>query len=306
MKNMNKNEKYQFVFDSAKEFLDGIIAKHPDLNNDIMEKHLQQESKFDNIFDVRRRLVESLSNRNMMASVINFKKREKEIESILYQYDPQKILTAYKNPEELLEKFRTTFNLTNIQRKRNLWRQFSEGIISGSQFMSSFKDKNEFDSFVKSFTSNSDTRVDLPILLSKKIQGFGFALACDFLKELGYREYPKPDVHLIRIFYDLGLCKFEDQYEVYKSIIEMSEIVGEDAYTVDKIFWLISSGRFYLINIETGRNRDKFIETVKAKLGNVGELNKLKKKSLKNAKRLKKNLKYYWPSTTALLILITF
>ncbi|MCJ7508991.1 MAG: hypothetical protein MUO85_09750, partial [candidate division Zixibacteria bacterium] len=80
----------------------------------------------------------------------------------------------------------------------------------------------------------------------------------------GYRDYPKPDVHLIKIFYDLGLSESAEPYEVYKSIIEMAEAVREDAYTVDKIFWLISSGRFYLVNIDTGRNRDKFIRRVKA------------------------------------------
>ncbi|MFH1528657.1 MAG: hypothetical protein ABIG69_18780 [Bacteroidota bacterium] len=67
---MDKHNKYKFVFESAKKFLDEIIAKHPNLDSSILEKHLQQESKFDNILDAHRRLIESLSNRNMMASVI--------------------------------------------------------------------------------------------------------------------------------------------------------------------------------------------------------------------------------------------
>jgi len=46
----------------------------------------------------------------------------------------------------------------------------------------------------------------------------------------------------------------------------MTEIVEEDAYTVDRIFWLISSGNFYLVNINTGRNRDEFIKSVKLDL----------------------------------------
>jgi len=71
---------------------------------------------------------------------------------------------------------------------------------------------------------------------------------------------------LIKIFYSLELSPSTEPYEVYKSIVEMSEVVGEDAYTVDKIFWLVSSGRFYLVNIDTGRNRDKFIKSVKVDL----------------------------------------
>jgi thermostable 8-oxoguanine DNA glycosylase len=263
---MDKDNKYKFVFESAKKFLVDIIARHPDLNNSILEKHLEHESKFDNILDAHRRLIESLSNRNMMASVIGFSKKEKEMRSILFSYDPYKILTAYKNADELLEKFKSKFNLQNIQSRRSLWRKFSEGIISGSNFMVSFKDKDDFDSFIKTFARNKYTKAALPMLLSKEIRGFGFALACDFLKELGYRDYPKPDVHLIKIFHSLGLSSSAEPYEVYKSIIEMSEAVGEDAYTVDKIFWLIGSGRFYLVNIETGRNRDKFIKSIKTKL----------------------------------------
>lgn len=260
---MNINDKYKFVFESAEKFLDQIISENPSLNNSILKRHLESESKFDDIFDACHRLVESLSNRNMMTSVIGFTRKEKEMSSILFGYDPNEILDTYKNADELLEKFRNVFPLKNVQSKRSLWRIFSEGIISGCRFMASFKDKDDFDSFIKTFALNKYTKAALPMLLSKEIKGFGFALACDFLKELGYRDYPKPDVHLIKIFYDLGLSASPEPYEVYKSMVEMAEIVGKDAYTVDKIFWLISSGRFYLVNVEVGRNRDRFIKSIK-------------------------------------------
>ena len=138
--------------------------------------------------------------------------------------------------------------------------------MSGSKFLSSFSDERDFDNFVRTFSFNKFTKAALPMLLANEIDGLGFALACDFLKELGYRDYPKPDVHLIKIFYELGLCDSTNPYDIYKSIIEMSEIVGDDAYTVDKIFWLISSGNFYLVNIKTERNRDKFIDEMKNRL----------------------------------------
>jgi thermostable 8-oxoguanine DNA glycosylase len=202
----------------------------------------------------------------MMAQVIGFKKKEKELRSILFDYDSSKILANYSDAEALLKVFKDEFGLRSVHNKRSLWRKFSEGIISGSKFISSFKDKDDFDSFINNFARNKYTKAALPMLLSKEIKGFGFALACDFLKELGYRDYPKPDRHLIKIFYDLKLSDSTEPYEVYKSIIEMSETVGEDAYTVDKTFWLISSGRFYLVNIETGRQRERFIRNTKEKL----------------------------------------
>lgn len=259
-KRMNKNEKYEAVFKCAKQFLSDIITKYPELNQSILEKHLKHEARFDNIIDANKRLIESLSNRNMMASVINFKGKETQLRSILCDYDPQAIINKYPNANLLLDVFKKNFEIKNVQSKANLWRKFSEGIISGSKFMASFKDKEEFDNFIKTFVLNKYTKAALPMLLSKEIKGFGLALACDFIKELGYRDYPKPDVHLIKIFRDLGLAPSAEPYEIYKAIIEMSETVGEDAYTVDKIFWLISSGRFYLVNINTGRKRDEFIK----------------------------------------------
>ena len=266
-KNMDKHNKYKFVFESAKKFLRDIIDSH-NMDISILKAHMQHEQKFDDLLDANHRLIRSLTNRNMMDSVIGFDKKEKEMRPILFEYNSNKILTAYKNADELLEKFKSKFNLQNIQSKRSLWRKFSEGIISGSNFVASFRDKDDFDSFIKIFSLNKYTKAALPMLLSKEIKGFGFALACDFLKELGYRDYPKPDIMLIDIFYGLGLSKSKEQYDVYKSIVEMSEVVEEDAYTVDKIFWLIGSGKL-VGNKSIGRNRDKFIKSVEVKLKNL-------------------------------------
>ncbi len=262
---MNKNDRYKIVFESAKEFLHKIIDNN-NLDKSILEKYLQYKSEFDSIMEANHRLIRSLSNRNMMPSVIGFSKREKEMASILLGYDPNKILAAYNDVDDLLKVFKNKFNLKNLENKGNLWRIFSGGVISGSKFMSSFRDKDDLDSFIKNFARNKYTKAALPMLLSKEIKGFGFALACDFLKELGYRDYPKPDVHLIKIFYNLRLADSSEPYEVYKSIIEMVEVVGEDAYTVDQIFWLIGSGRFHLDDVKVGRNGDKFIKQTKAKL----------------------------------------
>ena len=76
-----------------------------------------------------------------MASAIGFNRREKEIKAILFDYNVHKILATYKNTDELLKEFKSKFNLPNIQSKRSLWRKFSEGIISGANFIASFKIK---------------------------------------------------------------------------------------------------------------------------------------------------------------------
>ncbi len=83
------------------------------------------------------------------------------------------------------------------------------------------------------------------MLLSHEIEGFGFALSCDFLKEMGYVNFPKPDVHLRDIFTALKLCDDkDDDYKLFKAIIRLSSNAKVSPYNADKVFWLIGSGDF--------------------------------------------------------------
>jgi hypothetical protein len=71
-------------------------------------------------------------------------------------------------------------------------------------------------------------------------------LACDFLKELGYENFSKPDVHVKDILWAIGLCPWgPSDYEVFKAVARVARNVGVTPYNVDKLFWLIGSGNFY-------------------------------------------------------------
>ena len=92
------------------------------------------------------------------------------------------------------------------------------------------------------------------MMLSHEIDGLGFALSCDLLKELGYANFPKPDVHLRDIFTALGL--FEDagdDYQLFKAIVRVAQHAGVTPYNADKAFWLIGSGKL----LRRRRNRIK-------------------------------------------------
>lgn len=263
---LSRAEKYKKVYFFAENFLKEILNKNG--VNISIAKYFNDTRSFNTLEDATRSIIISLCNRQMMPSVIKFTEREDIFKKILYNFNSSLILNNYRDAEHLLKKFSEHFNIKNIQSKSNLWRIFSQGIISASAFMNSFKNKNEFHNFIKTFSLNKYTKSALPMLISKEIKGIGFALACDFLKELGYREYPKPDVHLIAIFYELGLSSSKEPYDVYKSIIEMSEVVNKDAYSVDKLFWLIGSGNLYLDNLNIGRNRNMFIKYAVEKIKN--------------------------------------
>ncbi|MHC1761326.1 MAG: hypothetical protein AB9917_17800 [Negativicutes bacterium] len=85
------------------------------------------------------------------------------------------------------------------------------------------------------------------MIMAEEIYGIGYSLACDFLKELGFINYGKPDVHICQIFAGLGLChKTASPYEIQKIIGQIAEAKGVSPYNVDKLFWLIGSGDFYM------------------------------------------------------------
>jgi hypothetical protein len=112
------------------------------------------------------------------------------------------------------------------------------------------------------------------MLLSNEIEGFGFALSCDFLKELGYINFPKPDVHLRDIFTALKLCPAKcDDYKLFKAIVRVANHANVSAYNTDKVFWLIGSGYFYDDphigkKGKIGRHKQKFISYAVKKLNN--------------------------------------
>jgi hypothetical protein len=177
-------------------------------------------------------------------------KRSTELKEILFDFDPVKVIEKYGKileSQSLIAAFNEKLSLeTKIdsQKKNGQWVMFGKGAISAAIFLSEFQDKNEFDVFVKGFQRNKYSREALPMLLHREILGFGFALACDFLKEAGYDGYPKPDIHLMDVFEKSGLCERND-YEVFKTIIEVAEAVGKTPYEVDKRIWLVCTGNFY-------------------------------------------------------------
>ncbi len=143
--------------------------------------------------------------------------------------------------------------------------------------MAQFPAAKEFYEWVDFFNDDDRARPALPLLIHQEVFGVGFALACDFLKELGYTKFAKPDVHLIKIFIGLELCPpgpTPCPSQVLKSIIRVADNVKKTPYDVDKLFWLVGSGDFYNDRETIGKNgiigrrdrREKFIDHARSKL----------------------------------------
>lgn len=257
-------QKMQMVYSEAQKYLLSMLPETMQ-PTDLDKYFIGDRRDFASLQDIYEQFIYSAQNYQRMPNVIKYDERREDIKNILLDFDVQQIKKL--DVDELYQTFRKEFKVTSRDSKQNSWRKWSGSAIDVAKFMSNFKDVEDFRAFVAQFDYNLPTRMALPLLISTKIKGIGFALACDTLKELGYLNYPKPDVHLIEVFNQLGLSE-EDPASVFEAIVTMADACTEidpevTPYKIDKIIWLICSGRFYLDDITVGRHKEDFIEYMK-------------------------------------------
>jgi len=232
------------IWNAAIEYLNLRVSQE-DLNLHLRPPQLEKANSFEKIYF---RLVASSKNRNMMAKVIG---DTRKYELVLCRFQPDAVLSKYKNDWELLAKNLFVARHGHIDdeylsRKGNLFNVFAKSCISAGEYLDGFDSPEQFVKSIDSEIKNSGNLVKVPKRISSEIYGFGFALACDFLKECGWTQFPKPDVHLNKVFHNFGLSSKKD-VEVFGAIQEFSKIVDKTPYEVDKVFWLIGSGRLHLV-----------------------------------------------------------
>lgn len=214
---------------------------------DLQEYFVPDYHERSSISEIFEKFVQAGQNYQRMPNVIKFSDRRDAISGILHGFDVS--YAASLNEESLYKTFRKVFNVTSEDSKRNSWYKWSCCIVDSAKFLLSFSDVQDFDNFIRSFNYNAESRMALPLLISTKIRGIGFALSCDILKELGFEDYSKPDIHLTDICKAVGLPS-DDQYDVFRSIVRLARDNNITPYRMDKVLWLICSGNYYLHNIK--------------------------------------------------------
>jgi hypothetical protein len=274
MENMESVDKKAYFL--AKEYLPK--RNIPGVTPELIEKYLDPLSlkpRPKSKPAIYRRILESAQNANMKASVVGKSiGGVKNLSSVLESFDPQVVLEKYSGDfERLLEEIVKQLNPKGEIRRtsKSIWPQYCQTILSAANFLHQFKSASDFFDWVDFFDKDDRARASLPMLLSKEIHGFGFALSCNFLKEMGYINFPKPDVHLRDIFRALKLCpEKSDDYTLFKAIIRVAKHAGVSPYEADKAFWLLGSGYLHH-DLHLGKKgrvgscKKEFIKYAKAK-----------------------------------------
>jgi hypothetical protein len=246
MKEINRK-----AYELAKAYLPSLNI--PNVTTSLIEKYLDPLSldpKPVRKNQLYHRILTSAQSANMKAGVIGKAiDGVDKLSPVLFDFDPREVLLHYNNDwEAILNKIIAELKPRGQIRRtpRSIWPKYCQTILSAASFVEQFKSVDDFFKWVDFFDKDDRARASLPMLLSKEIAGFGFALSCDFLKELGYVNFPKSDVHLRDIFTALKLCDDKkDDYKLFKAVIRLAGHANVTPYNADKVFWLIGSGYFY-------------------------------------------------------------
>jgi len=239
------------IYDLARSFL---LENTPDeIDNEALNLYFSiSPPKPENfsLKDLYFRLLDSAQNANMKAKVIGGSiEGFTNLNKVLFDFDPDKVLQHYlNNPEKLLSNIITILKPKGKIRQtpRSIWPQYCKTILSAAEFINQFNNSKEFFEWADFFYKDKKSLTALPLIIESEVFGLAFPLACDFLKELGYIKFGKPDVHIIEIFESTSLIQNKSSnYQVLKAIIRVADNNNISAYKVDKLFWLIGSCYFY-------------------------------------------------------------
>ncbi len=198
------------------------LLAQPGVTERILDDHLTswRRQKKHTLGEIFRSMLEGAKNRGAMPNYIG---DIANLESILFEFNPEQVVRSYSSWRDVCSAIRrrrlklpASMDENN---PRNCWVIYARAIISCAQFLAAFKSAEDFHKFVEGFYINEHSKLALPLLLEKELFGFGFALACDFLKENGYPEFVKPDTHIKDIARGVGITCAETDYAVFKDVV---------------------------------------------------------------------------------------
>jgi len=230
----------------------------------MIDRHLSEwkERKPSSLSGLFRAFIMHAQNRQGMPNAIG------DIDNLspfLLGFNPKDVLSTYSSWGDLFDTIQSNYTPPGRMERgnnRNYWVIYCKAILSIAQFLSSYESLEDFDDFVSGFLTNEYSLLALPLLLEREIFGFGFALACDCLKENGYPQFIKPDTHLNDISRGLGITEATASFQVFKDVERYCKRINALPYEVDKLFWLVGSGRFYLFDIKVNSSKWDFIKSV--------------------------------------------
>lgn len=212
---MNDGNNTEKIWKKSKEILEESLKDKP------YKKYLHPQPLDDTSINcIMYRMLLHAQNNSRKRNAIKLEENKEQYKTILKQFNPNKLS---KMP--IVEIKQALENNINDYPKGQFGEDFARVVKEVSEFLQPFNNASDFINFCK-FINSKVNKKYLPRML-QDIHWYGKALSRDFLKEIGFECYAKPDVHVTDFISRVFLCKEED---VLEKINEIAKIPGETIY----------------------------------------------------------------------------
>lgn len=242
-------------------------------------------AKYTGMSQIFAQLAFHAQNATMISSIVNFERNQNFLNKTLCNFNPEEFLKKYnkadreKNVKNIVEDLRFKNNeglkwdssKSKPENKDSIVKRYANTLLDGALYLSQFKNRGDFLNDLLKHYKNKDFRKLISYFRGKVKHGFSIALTCDFLKEfdLNFCDLAKPDIHIKDTLCVLN--GYEDNYysgakKEFECIENMQSLVMEinenlptaeqiTVYQLDRMIWLICSGRFFLHNTEDSKTQ---------------------------------------------------
>ncbi len=257
---------YEYAVDYLKNHTEG-------LTDSILNEYFKV-NKVSSLDEAFRRGVASVvdSNRKTMANPIAYFKpnRKAAIDDVLCGFGLNAMRTKYGDDvNKLWNDFCTQVVPDSEQSPRGAWYKFAENIITLMAYLSGFKD---IDDLYAVFGNAKDVNAKIKLIntVSAKVRWWGFAMASNWIKDMGMIGFCKPDQH-VRAIIDGIYQTGQEEKDVFTKVIEIAEECNISPFVLDRVLYLVGSGNFYgqgheHIKKSYNGNEQDFINSFKAQM----------------------------------------
>lgn len=195
------------------------------------------------INDLMKMFAMILQNRYNLSNIINFIKNYDEIKELTNGFDVDYLSSI--SLDHLHSLFEAKFGKLN-----STWKNYCHGLLDAAKYLKS--NFTNYADYVCEIRAN--TREAIKKLM--EITGIGPALARNYLKEIGLKEFGKPDLHLMPIYKSI-LPDVIDENSFDIALRRHAAEAGVDPYKLDRIMWVICSGNYFKhgLKIRSGKGK---------------------------------------------------
>lgn len=205
------------------------------------------------------------ANTPRMANIIKFEQNLKFLNEKLCDFNPIKLLEAYKGEDRVAVLVNTLrYNeetgeglIWSIEKSKKhkdlMMTRYCNILLTSAEYLKNFNDREEVIKDLYDHYVRTDYKSLIKYFIDKT--AYGQTLACDCLKEMDkkFSFLCKPDIHIIdtmNAVYGKIAKNTYDYIEEMRCLVEQINAVNSKelitVYRLDKMIWLVCSGNFYL------------------------------------------------------------